>query len=151
MGGDFRGHLEETEGDDRWFARRLLEAPTCERPRQAHVFPNYLLYYSELFSTFIALEPLAPASTRHVLLGFVPRQIRGHVLDRALQRLFAWAMAWRIRNVLREDMALWPDIQRGLESSHHAGLLSRREERVFAFQQYVETCRGGSARVGGAP
>jgi len=43
--------------------------------------------------------------------------------------------------VLREDFAIYPDIQRGLTASTHQGCLGAIEERVHAFQEYVhEQC-----------
>jgi phenylpropionate dioxygenase-like ring-hydroxylating dioxygenase large terminal subunit len=120
----------------RGFHRVLLPGPDGGRFTQAHVFPSHLLYYGDLFSLFIALEPLGPRRTRHVLHGFVPRRLRSPWL-RPLQELFAAGFVPAIRRVLREDMRLWDEIQAGLEASRHEGVLSAREERVWAFQRFV--------------
>jgi hypothetical protein len=47
-----------------------------------------------------------------------------------------------VRRVMREDMRLWADVQHGLEASRETGLLSRREERVYAFQRWVADAVG---------
>ena len=120
----------------RAFRAALLPQPDGERFKQTHVFPNHLFYYGDAFSIFIALEPLGPARTRHVLLGFVPRRLRSPLL-RPLQDLFAAAFVFGVRGVFREDMRLWSSIQRGLSASSHRGVLSAREERVHAFQRFV--------------
>ena len=41
------------------------------------------------------------------------------------------------RKIIGEDAVLWPPVQQGLEASDHRGVLSAREERVYAFQRYV--------------
>ena len=38
---------------------------------------------------------------------------------------------------MAEDAVLWPRVQQGLEASDHRGVLSAREERVYAFQRFV--------------
>jgi nitrite reductase/ring-hydroxylating ferredoxin subunit len=127
----------------RALAKLLLCAPTMKRFTQAHVFPSILLYYNDVVSTLIALEPTGPTSTRHVAISFVPRSIRWPVLLRPLQWLFGKLFMAMGARILREDMRAWPDIQRGL--AHRAasdddtqGMLSCREERVYAFQRYAE-------------
>jgi phenylpropionate dioxygenase-like ring-hydroxylating dioxygenase large terminal subunit len=118
-------------------ARALLPDGAASRFTQAHVFPGHLFYYNELFSTFVALEPLGPTRTRHVQLGFVPRGLRAAPWARPLQALFWRAMVLGVRRVMREDMRIWRGVQRGLSASPHAGVLSCREERVHAFQAWV--------------
>ncbi len=129
----------------RSFRALLLPNPDGERFKQTHVFPNYLFYYGDLFSIFIALEPLGPARTRHVLHGFVPRRLRS-VLLRPLQQLFTAVFVPGVRRVFHEDMRLWTSIQRGLAASGHRGVLSAREERVYAFQRYVRDAIGEEPR-----
>lgn len=41
------------------------------------------------------------------------------------------------RKIIGEDAVLWPPVQQGLEASDHRGVLSAREERVYAFQRFV--------------
>jgi len=130
----------------RAMARLLLPGGKLQRFTQAHVFPSLLLYYGELVSTLIALEPLGPTRTRHVAITFVPNNIRGGALLRPLlgplQWLFGKVFSKLGERILREDMRLWPNVQRGLlhsELAHgeQAGVLSCREERVYTFQRWV--------------
>src|SRR5690606_20534621 len=53
--------------------RLLVPAPAMRRFTQAHVFPGLLLYYNELVSTLISLEPLGPTRTRHLAITLLPR------------------------------------------------------------------------------
>lgn len=120
----------------RAFRAVLLPAADGERFKQTHVFPNYLLYYGDVFSIFIALEPLSATRTRHVLHGFQPRRLRSPLL-RPLQRLLVAGLVPGLRRIFREDMGLWDEVQAGLAHSLQRGLLGAREERVFAFQRHV--------------
>jgi hypothetical protein len=54
-----------------------------------------------------------------------------------LQGLSMRVLVPQFKRILREDMVRWPPVQRGLETSGQKGVLSAREERVFAFQDYI--------------
>lgn len=120
----------------RFLTWALLPAPSYRRFTQAHVFPSLLLYYGELISTLIAVVPLTATRTRHVAVSLLPDSLRSPAL-RPLQALFGRLFARVGAGILREDMAAWPAIQRGLAASPFPGVLSCREERVHAFQEWV--------------
>jgi hypothetical protein len=42
------------------------------------------------------------------------------------------------KRIMAEDLELFPAIQRGLQASRQSGVLGRCEERVHAFQTYVQ-------------
>jgi hypothetical protein len=44
-----------------------------------------------------------------------------------------------IGRILLEDMEIWPKLHKGLENSCFKGAISCREERIYAFQEYVYT------------
>lgn len=134
----------------RTMARILLREPNLQRFTQAHAFPNYLLYYGDLFSSFIYLDPLGPESTRHIQIGFVPEKIRAPFLTRPLQSVFTASLIRIIKRIMLEDMRIWRDIQHGLRNSEFRGTLSCREERVYAFQKYVTETMQGRAEGPGA-
>jgi choline monooxygenase len=131
-------------------AVRLLTAAIVDRPTfqkfvHVHLFPNYLLYYGELISTFQIVQPLGPQRSAYIVLFFVPKRLRHGVLSRALQQFTTAPIIARLRKILLEDIGLWAMVQKGLNNSHHRGQLSCREERVYAFQRYVlESMSGGS-------
>jgi hypothetical protein len=39
--------------------------------------------------------------------------------------------------IVREDIRLYPDIQRGLDASNQPGMLGRSEERIHHFQAWM--------------
>lgn len=119
----------------------LLGKSDPRRFTQAHLFPGLLLYYHALVATLIVLEPLSETRTRHLAISLVPRRIRGGMLLRPLQWLFAQVFTRLGERVLREDMRLWPSIQQGAAAAERTAWLGSREERVTAFHQWVEARR----------
>ncbi len=119
------------------FVSLLVKNPTHERFTQAHVFPNYLLYYGDLFSSLIVLEPLGPQRTRHLQMMLVPKALKVPVVSRFLQSLFIRIAIPFGKRIMREDMSAWPLMQAGLHASRATGVLSAREERVYWFQRFI--------------
>jgi phenylpropionate dioxygenase-like ring-hydroxylating dioxygenase large terminal subunit len=112
-----------------------------------NVYTHYLAYpslqfvHTDVVSLVIMVVPTSPATCEQRVWVFPAQGLRRNpwaALVRAIMRRVA---AFETRRVLREDAAILGDVQQGLESSPHRGVIGTREERVFAFQQYVaRTC-----------
>ena len=91
------------------------------------------------------IEPLGPRRFRYRGYGFVPREVRFGWIGRRIQDLSMRVFLRMGRKIIGEDAVLWPQVQDGVEASDHRGVLSAREERVYAFQRFVaERLRGMS-------
>ena len=108
-----------------------------DRAKHIHIFPHHMFEVREIYSLFSTVEPLGPKRTRLTSLGFLPRGIRMPVVNRPIQWMFGIALTTMARRIMGEDIGIWDEVQRGVANSRHTGLLSRREERVHAFQRYV--------------
>jgi phenylpropionate dioxygenase-like ring-hydroxylating dioxygenase large terminal subunit len=117
-----------------WF---LLRNPTNKRFTHVHLFPNMLLYFGDIYSSLTVVEPLEAKRTRYTMFSFAPNAIYWGPAGRALQALSMKVLVSQFKKILREDMVRWPPVQQGLEHSRHTGVLSAREERVYAFQDFV--------------
>lgn len=96
-----------------------------------------MLYYGDVYRGLTVIEPLGPRRFRYRGYGFVPRDVRYGWIGRQIQDLSMRVFIPMGRKIIGEDSALWPTVQQGLEASTHRGVLSAREERVFAFQRFV--------------
>lgn len=121
----------------RFYTRVLIRNPTFARFTHVNVFPNLLLYFGDVFSGFTFLEPLGPEKTRYSMISLVPSAIKGGIIGRAIQDLSMILFVWMTKKILREDMNRWPPVQMGVRNSSHDGVLSAREERVYAFQRFI--------------
>jgi len=79
------------------------------------------------------------------LSAFVPRDLKKGMVGRLLQSLSSEILLKQFKRILREDMDLWPKIQSGLSGSLNSGVLSCREERIWAFQKYLTEFRQNDA------
>ncbi|MBK8091139.1 MAG: aromatic ring-hydroxylating dioxygenase subunit alpha [Verrucomicrobiaceae bacterium] len=121
----------------KFLSKFLLPSPNYERFKHTHIFPNNLLYYNEIFSTWAFVQPVAAGVTRYEIVGFMPREVKGGWPMQIALRVIIQPLIKQFAKILIEDMDIWPMIHHGLENSRNKGVMSCREERVFAFQQYI--------------
>lgn len=125
----------------RWLTEHWRRAPRHVYAHH-HAFPNLLVAQTDLSSLVQVVVPLAPTRSRSFAFCFVHRGDEQRVIPRALGPLLDRVVSRYTREVLREDDAIFAGIQRGLRASRHPGVISAREERVHAFQQYVAEAVG---------
>ncbi len=120
-----------------WMLRLVGHSPT-RRYWQHHVFPNLLSSFTDAISLAHCVEPISPTRSRSVFYQFGI-----HTAQRAWTQplLSIWGKfeAWCTKQILKEDVELYPKIQLGLNASKHAGRLARSEERIHRFQEYWAT------------
>lgn len=121
----------------RFYTWLLIQNPNYQRFTHVLWYPNYLLYFGDIFRGFSVLEPLGPERTRLTYHSFAPLNIRGGFLGRSFQNLSLAYFLRIAKRILNEDVSFWPPVQRGIKHSPFRGILSCREERVYGIQRYV--------------
>lgn len=119
-----------------WLMRRL-NIPATGDYWQHHVFPNLLFSFTDAISLCHCVIPTGPKSCRAVVRQFGRSGGDQPILRRWLARAWGCVTAGITKQILKEDMQLFGDVQRGLDHSPHVGLLGACEERIHAFQNYV--------------
>ena len=119
-----------------WSARRF-GLPETRTYQHHHVHPNLNFSCLDGVHLLMTVFPTSPTTCRHRACLFT---IRGE--NPGWVRLaFGWFMAkiaiLYVQQVNKEDRALYPDVQRGMEASAFRGVIGTREERIYAFQKYV--------------
>jgi phenylpropionate dioxygenase-like ring-hydroxylating dioxygenase large terminal subunit len=129
---------------DRWFqacegrfVRLMGQEPTADY-WQHHRFPNLLFSFTDTLSLVQAILPTGPTSSVAIVRQFGRFAAAKGAWRRMLAGGWGRLAAAITRQVLAEDMQLFPAIQRGLQASPHRGVLGRCEERIHAFQAWVE-------------
>jgi hypothetical protein len=124
------------QSGESWLMRRLSIVPTGEY-WQHHVFPNLLFSCTDAISLCHCVIPTGPRTSRAVVRQFGRSIGTQFPVRRRLARIWGSVAAKITKQILLEDLALFNDVQRGLDSSPHQGLLGACEERIHAFQQFV--------------
>ncbi len=126
--------FQRTEG---WLLGRLGVAPHGEYSQQ-HAFPNLLFSFTDAVSLCHVVLPTSPTTSRGLVLQFSRNARQGAAWQRLVAGAWGRLAAQITKRILREDLRLYGEIQRGLEASPHDGVLGRCEERLFAFQAYLD-------------
>lgn len=140
---------------DAWYQRvegtvvRTLGVGPTGTYQQHHVFPNLLFSFTDAISLCHCVIPTGARSSQAVVCQF-GRSEHWRGVRRGIASLWGKVAAAVTKRILVEDMALYPDIQRGLERSPHRGVLGRCEERIHAFQAYVQTAVDDEDQAAGA-
>lgn len=116
---------------------RLLGKEITKQYWQHHVFPNLLFSFTDAISLCHCIMPTGPNASRAIVREFGISSSAGGP-RKLLARVWGNLEATIIRRILNEDMALFASIQKGFENSPHDGVLGRCEERIHAFQKYMQ-------------
>lgn len=116
---------------------RMAGETRTSRYSHVHLFPNLTFAFTDTTSYVQTMEPKFPTASDGLVRQFVLSRRAWPGWKRALFRLWGRAGARLTRRIVAEDMAIYPDIQRGLEGSPHTGVIGRNEERIHAFQQWL--------------
>jgi phenylpropionate dioxygenase-like ring-hydroxylating dioxygenase large terminal subunit len=105
--------------------------------QQHHVFPNLLFSFTDAVSLVHSVDPLAVDRSRSKVRQFGPCPKSVGRLKRRFAAGLGKMEGMILDRIMKEDVELYPLIQRGLASSPHRGVLSRAEERIHAFHQFL--------------
>ncbi len=119
------------------FLIRSLGESCTGKYSQHHVFPNLLFSFTDAISLCHCILPTGPTTCRAVVRQFGRLGRNKSAPQRRLAKFWGGMAAGITRKILLEDLALFADIQRGLQGSPHVGVLGRCEERIHSFQEYL--------------
>ncbi len=127
--------FQHTEG----FVVRLLGHTDTRGYSQHHVFPNLLFSFTDAMSLCQCILPTGPTTCRSVVRQFGRWPGDRFRLRTPLAWLWSHLTAALNKHILKEDLSMFASIQKGLEHSPHRGILGRCEERLHAFQKFLQT------------
>jgi choline monooxygenase len=128
-----------------WCARRF-GLPATRTYEHHNIHPNLNFICLDGVRLLMTVFPTSATTCRHRACLFT---VRGENPD-WFHQVFGWLLAQAITlfvgKVNKEDLAIYPDAQRGMEASTFRGVIGTREERVYVFQKYVFDRCGASAQ-----
>jgi phenylpropionate dioxygenase-like ring-hydroxylating dioxygenase large terminal subunit len=111
------------------------------------IYPNLLLTFTDLFLHDQTFIPTSPTTSRSVLWMFARRNVKFGPLPRLAAAMVARAGARLNARIMREDLSVFAGQQRGKALGGEPGMLGTREERIYAFQEFVRRrCGAPGAR-----
>lgn len=111
-------------------------------------YPNIIIGKGGQVSYLQMYWPVAPNRTRNMSIFFDLPGPRGRLFSELAHRLITLFGTGFIRQIISEDAGIYPSIHRGNASPdrpYGGGIISAREERIFAFQDRILACLNGSS------
>lgn len=122
-----------------WVVRRLGGQITPGYEHQ-NVHPHLTLSSLDVSRLAMVVYPLSATTCRYRMYAFSLAGRRG-LLAPVLSRVLRGIVVRVARRVFAEDGSIYEAVQQGLAASPHPGVIGTREERIYAFQQFINrTC-----------
>lgn len=122
---------------------RWLGAPVTTEYWHYNRHPHVTVSTLDVFRLVMCAFPTSPTTCRYRSTLFTLRGPRRGPIGWALYRFLRPIVESVAKKVFNEDGGVFPEIQRGLAASPHAGVIGTREERIYYFQKFVQdNCRG---------
>ncbi len=109
-----------------------------------HVYPHIVFTTSDLFSHAQVYLPTSPTTARTEIWMFALRGDKTGIIARTVAKLVARYGRKGNETVQTEDASVFSDQQRGIQNSRHPGCIGTREERIYAFQQFIRNSCGAA-------
>ncbi|WP_437203726.1 aromatic ring-hydroxylating oxygenase subunit alpha [Planctomicrobium sp. SH664] len=142
--------LDRRLRDTERFMMHLMKKPFIETYSHHHVFPNLLISHVNSISVAQVVCPAGPTQSWSYAFHF-SREAHGRgMVAGALTRLWGMFTPFVTKQILNEDVAIFPAVQRGTMAATRPGLLGRCEERLHALQTFVKKRIDSGVIVSGA-
>ena len=107
--------------------------------RHVHLYPTCAIAETDTVTIIFSFLPESANRTRLFMTWFASQRAGASALWNGLIRSWGRVQSGFWLKVVNEDLSMLPTVQQGLASSSHpgTGLISRREERITHFQQWI--------------
>jgi phenylpropionate dioxygenase-like ring-hydroxylating dioxygenase large terminal subunit len=129
-----------------WLPARL-GVPARYGYEHLHVHPHMTVASNLFHRQVMIVHATSPATCRVRHYAFALRGDRGGLLAPILARGVRLGLLRTTKRLFEEDSTIYEEVQRGLVASPHPGVIGTREERIYAFHEYL-LARCGGSRVG---
>ncbi len=119
-----------------WIVRRM-KLPQARTYTHHHAHPHLTFASLDVMQLAQMILPTSPTTCVHRVWLFTPGSQNRNPLTWPLTGFLSFFVKLIARRVILEDAPIFAEIQRGLDASPFPGVIGTREERVFAFQEYV--------------
>ncbi len=119
------------------FMKWMGIAPTGDY-EQHHHMPNLLFSFTDAISLSNCVIATSPTTSISIIRQFGRQPSRSGLFPkRMLAKIWGKLTAAITRRIIAEDVSMYANIQAGLESSPHTGVLGCCEERIHRFQEFL--------------
>ncbi len=119
------------------FILKILGVQFSERYEHHHVFPNLLVSHTDSLTIVQVIRPETTTTSSSDVWQYGRQSMRSNPFSKLTAFLWGKFTAFLAYQILKEDIQIYPHVQRGEAAAQNRSILGRCEERLHAFQQFV--------------
>jgi phenylpropionate dioxygenase-like ring-hydroxylating dioxygenase large terminal subunit len=126
---------------------RSLGLPVTNIYTHHLAYPHLQFVRTDLVRIAIMVVPTSPTTCEQRVWVFAPQGVARNPWAWLIRQIMGRVVMFETRRVLGEDARIFAAVQQGLEASPLRGVIGTREERVYAFQRYVQRYTASQAEA----
>ena len=119
------------------FILRILGAPFNAKYEHHHVFPNLLISHTDSLTLVQTVRPLTGETSVSDVWQYGRQSERRNPISTLTAFLWGRFTGWLSYQILKEDIRIFPSVQRGERAATDRAILGRCEERLYAFERFL--------------
>jgi hypothetical protein len=111
------------------------------------IHPNTVFVTMDIFRMCEAFVPTSVGTTKQRVWLYSLQGPRRGPWARWVAWNLKWLVTYIVSSILKEDVPIFSQVQRGMQSSRHRGVIGTLEERIYVFQDWVLKTTGERVRM----
>lgn len=103
-----------------------------------HVFPNLLISHTSSLTLVQTVRPVTGDACITEVRQYSRQSLRNNPISRGTAFLWGRFLSALTLKILKEDISIFPHVQRGERAATERSILGRCEERLFAFEKFID-------------
>lgn len=119
------------------FILGILGVPFTGQYQHHHVYPNLLISHTDSLTLVQIVRPLTATTAVSEVWQYGRQSARSNPFSKLTAFLWGRFTGWLAYQILKEDIRIFPHVQRGETAARDNSILGRCEERLNSFQEFI--------------
>ena len=119
------------------FILKILGASFNAKYEHHHIFPNLLISNTSSLTLVQTVRPLTGETAVSNVWQYGRLSVRSNPISKLTAFLWGRFTGWLSYQILKEDISIFPSVQRGERAATDRAILGRCEERLYAFERFL--------------
>jgi len=119
------------------FILKILGVPFNARYEHHHILPNLLISHTDSLTLVQTVSPMTSETSISHVWQYARQSVRRNPFSKLTAYLWGQFTGWLSYQILKEDLGIFPQVQRGERAAVDRSILGRCEERLYVFEKFL--------------
>lgn len=119
------------------FILKILGVPFNARYEHHHILPNLLISHTDSLTLVQTVSPMTSETSISHVWQYARQSVRRNPFSKLTAYLWGQFTGWLSYQILKEDLGIFPQVQRGERAAEDHSILGRCEERLYVFEKFL--------------